>query len=126
MKTAGPVGAAAKSVAEALHPHFLKEEAFALPPLGLLAAIAGGRVTEDMKSILNMTDRLKADMPVMLGEHRAIVGTLEKLERASQAENNREGLEFAEKLKLHARTEEEVLYPAAILVGEYVKLRLGK
>jgi signal-transduction protein with cAMP-binding, CBS, and nucleotidyltransferase domain len=30
---------------------------------------------------------------------------------------------FAEKLKLHARTE-EVLYPAAILIGEYLKLRL--
>jgi len=25
---------------------------------------------------------------------------------------------------LHAQTEEEVLYPAAILVGEYLKLKL--
>jgi hypothetical protein len=31
---------------------------------------------------------------------------------------------FAEKLMLHAKTEEEVLYPAAILVGEYLKLKL--
>jgi hypothetical protein len=31
---------------------------------------------------------------------------------------------FAERLKQHAKTEEEVLYPAAILVGEYLKLRL--
>jgi hypothetical protein len=30
---------------------------------------------------------------------------------------------FAEKLKLHAKNEEEVFYPAAILVGEYLKLR---
>jgi hypothetical protein len=30
---------------------------------------------------------------------------------------------FAEKLKLHAKNEEEVLYPAAILVGEYLKLQ---
>jgi len=27
-------------------------------------------------------------------------------------------------LMLHAKTEEEVLYPAAILVGEYLKLKL--
>jgi len=32
---------------------------------------------------------------------------------------------FAEKLRLHAAIEEEVLYPAAILVGKYVKQRLG-
>jgi len=31
---------------------------------------------------------------------------------------------FAEKLMLHAQTEEEVLYPAAILVGEYLKVKL--
>jgi hypothetical protein len=27
---------------------------------------------------------------------------------------------------LHAQTEEEVLYPAALLIGLYVKLKLGK
>jgi hypothetical protein len=27
-------------------------------------------------------------------------------------------------MRLHAQTEEEVLYPAAILVGRYVKARL--
>jgi len=27
-------------------------------------------------------------------------------------------------LMLHAQTEEEVLYPAAILVGEYLKVKL--
>jgi hypothetical protein len=32
---------------------------------------------------------------------------------------------FAEKLALHAKTEEDVLYPAAILVGEYLKLKLA-
>lgn len=31
---------------------------------------------------------------------------------------------FVEKLVLHARTEEEVLYPASILTGEYIGLKL--
>lgn len=35
-----------------------------------------------------------------------------------------EHAEFAHKLMLHAQTEEEVLYPAALLVGEHIKLRL--
>jgi hemerythrin superfamily protein len=34
--------------------------------------------------------------------------------------------EFARKLILHAQMEEEVMYPAAILVGEYVRLALQK
>jgi hypothetical protein len=31
-----------------------------------------------------------------------------------------------QKLILHAQREEDVYYPASILVGEYVKLRLGR
>ena len=60
----------------------------------------------------------------MLQEHRAIVGALEGLVKAAKAENKLEYVHFAEKLMLHAQNEEEVLYPAAILVGEYLKLKL--
>ena len=53
----------------------------------------------------------------MLEEHKQIVGALENLTHAAKQENKSEYIHFAEKLKLHAQTEEEVLYPAAILVG---------
>jgi hypothetical protein len=33
-------------------------------------------------------------------------------------------MQFAEKLKLHAKTEEQILYPTAILIGEYLKQKL--
>jgi hypothetical protein len=33
---------------------------------------------------------------------------------------------FAQKLILHAPQEDEVYYPASSLVGEYIKLRLGR
>ena len=42
------VGDAAKAVAELLHPHFVKEEAYALPPLGLLALLGKGHVRPEM------------------------------------------------------------------------------
>ena len=45
---------------------------------------------------------------------------------AAEAEKKPEHARFAEKLMLHARTEEEVLYPAALLVSEYLKLKLGQ
>lgn len=54
--TAGKVGPAAKAVAEALHAHFGSEEEYALPPLGLLAALAEGKITPEMAKVLPLTD----------------------------------------------------------------------
>lgn len=120
-KVEGPVGEAARNVATLLHPHFVKEEEYALPPLGLLGPLATGAVTPEMRKVLAMTDRLKADLPEMLAEHKAVVGALRKLIAAAKREDRSEVVHFAEKLMLHARTEEEVLYPTAILIGEYVR-----
>jgi hypothetical protein len=124
-KAPGRVGEAARNVAALLHPHFVKEEEYALPPLGLLVGIAQGTVTPAMQPVLVMTDRLKRELPEMLAEHRVVVTALEKLAEAAKAEKHAEAERFAGKLRVHAETEEQVLYPAAILVGEYVKARLG-
>ena len=62
----------------------------------------------------------------MLKEHREIVARLKILTEATLKENKLDYVQFAEKLMMHAQTEEEVLYPAAILVGEYLKLQLEK
>jgi hypothetical protein len=121
----GKTGEAAKEVAKVLHAHFVKEEEFALPPIGLLAALARGEVDEQMRGVLVMTDRLKAELPEMFREHQAVIAALEKLTAAAKQEKLPEHARFAEKLALHAKTEEDVLYPAAILVGEYLKLKLA-
>ena len=39
-KAPGDIGTAARELAGALHDHFVREEEIALPPLGLLAALA--------------------------------------------------------------------------------------
>lgn len=124
-KVKGRIGEAARAVATLLHPHFVAEEEYALPPLGLLRALAGGPATPEMKDVLPMTDRLAADLPKMLAEHAAIVGALRTLAAAARRDRKPEWARFAEKLVLHAKTEEEVLYPAAILVGESVRRGLG-
>ena len=74
-----------------------------------------------MKSVLTMTDKLKADLPYMFEEHKKIVASLDNLIDVAKKENKILVIHFAEKLKLHAQTEEQVLYPAAILIGEYLK-----
>lgn len=121
----GKVGEAARKVAEALHPHFEKEERIALPPLGLLPDLVEGKIASSMAEVFTMTDALKADLPQMLAEHQAIVAALQKLVDAAKEENEPEAAHFAEKLMLHAQNEEQVSYPTAILIGEYLKLKLS-
>ncbi|SPQ01471.1 conserved hypothetical protein [Candidatus Sulfobium mesophilum] len=125
IRTPGQIGKAAQRVAKILHPHFLKEEEYALPPIGLLKVLTKSKVSKDMKEVLVMTDKLKKDLPNMLGEHKSVVAALKKLVAAAKKEKRHDVVHFAAKLMLHAKTEEEVLYPAAILIGEYVKTRLG-
>ena len=120
----GKTGAAAKEVAKLLHPHFVKEEEYALPQLGLLPALAKGQATAEMKEAVTMGDKLKQDFEQMLSEHRQIVGALDKLQKAAREERRPEVVRFTEALKLHAQTEEEVLYPTSILISEYLKGKL--
>jgi len=119
----GKIGDSAKTIAALLHPHFMKEEEYAMAPLGLLSSLAEGKVTTEMKEVLKMTNRLKADLPQMLEEHKEIVAALKNLIEAAKKEKKMEYARFADKLMLHAKNEEEVLYPAAILVGEYLELK---
>ena len=120
----GRVGEAARTLAAIMHPHFLREDEYAMPPLGLLVRLAQGTVSPEMAEALPLVARLKTEMPLMLEEHQAIKGALLQLKQAADAEGDAECVEFAHRLMLHAQSEEEVLYPAAILVGEYLKLRL--
>jgi hypothetical protein len=122
-KAGGRTGEAARTVARLLHPHFVKEEEYALPPLGLLSDLARGVVAPEMLEVLAMTDKLKGDLRSMLEEHQAIVGALEALASAATAEDYPETAEFARRLMHHATLEEQVMYPAALLVGEYLRRR---
>jgi hypothetical protein len=124
-KAGGQTGEAAKAVAKVLHNHFVKEEAYALPPLGLLAALSGGKVEPAMVDVLELTDKLEAELPTMLSEHQDILAALKKLVEAASTEGKPEIVRFAEKLMLHAEAEEQVAYPAALLVGRYVKAKLA-
>ena len=121
----GEVGEAAKTVARLMHPHFVKEDQIALPPLGLLAALARSEWSAEMAEVLALTEQLEAELPQMLVEHQTIVAALNKLREAAARAGRADIIAFAEALVEHARTEEEVMYPAAVLVGQVVRQRLG-
>jgi hypothetical protein len=130
IKEGGKIGEAAKAVADILHPHFEKEEEYALPPLGLLSFLLSedqgeGKIIEMKNNVIFMADKLKTDLSHMIEEHNEIVAALNNLIELAKIENKTELVQFAEKLKLHAKTEEQVLYPTAILIGKYLKLKFN-
>jgi hypothetical protein len=123
-KLAGPVGEAARELATILHPHFVREEQIGLPPLGLLAPLARGEFVPEMRDVLPLTDSLRAELPGMLEEHKAIRAATIRLGDVARAANNTAVVHLAEQLKLHAQSEEELFYPAALLVGDLVRARM--
>ena len=121
----GRIGEQMRKLSALLAPHFRKEESFALPQLGLLARLARGELHPDMAQVLAHCDWMRNNLAALVAEHRSIAGAAEELLAAAREEQRAEYALFAEKLLNHARMEEEVLYPAAIIVGDYLRLRLA-
>src|SRR5512134_1407148 len=105
-KIAGPVGAAARELADVLHPHFVREEEIALPPLGLLAPLARGEKIADAGAVeaLKMCDALRQELPRMLEEHVRIRAAVQKLARVAREEKAVPQQQLAEALSGHALT----------------------
>lgn len=125
-RVGGKVGEEGRALAALPHPHSAREEASALPPLGLLRSLAGGGVTPEVGRVLSMTDALKVNLPQMLLEHEQVVVALHRLVVTAQGESRLEIARFAEKLKVHLALEEQVLSPTALVLGEDVRRRLGR
>lgn len=120
----GRTGAAARALEKLLGPHFRKEEQYALPLLGLLPSLAGGKRPDDAQSAIAMSGRLKQELPGMLREHAAIATAVERLRAAAASERRNDVVQFADMLASHAQQEEQIHYPSAVLVGQYLRSML--
>ena len=126
MKAGGKTGEAARAVMKVLQPHMAREEEFVLPALALLGPLAAGQFSPEMAAVLESVEDFRTELPRMLEEHSAIVAALRSLMQAAAEEQQTGCNRFAQKLILHAQGEEEILYPAALLVGEILKARLAR
>lgn len=122
----GPVGEAARALVRVLQTHLAKEEKYALPPLGLLTLLSTGHVSDGMAEALTLTEKLRTDLPRILAEHQEIAGAAERLAAAARGAKKDEYVRLAETLLHHTQIEGEVLYPASLLVGEYLKCKLNR
>ena len=121
----GPLGEAARKVAQIMSGHMMREEKFALRPLGLLTALARGETPADLAEVVKLTQALRLEMPQMLDEHRQVAQALHVLAGNAEAAGKPEYVALAEEMLVHAHLEEDVLYPAAALVGKYAALVRG-
>lgn len=106
--------------------HFKEEENIILPPLGLLPALAKGEIPKESQDLPLFTDQLKTQMDHMSAEHQLIKAYIEELKQASKKENLPAISIFENEVSQHATSEEEIFFPASILVGEYLKLKAGE
>jgi putative N-acetylmannosamine-6-phosphate epimerase len=116
-KIGGKVGKAARHVAELLHPHFERENELALPVIGVTRELAQDETSPDFAKALQLADKFKDEYEKLLQEHAEIVKALDGLEKAANAAKKRAASEFVKKLKLHAKTEEDLTYPAVLMAG---------
>lgn len=123
IRRGGSIGQAAERVAEVLHPHFESENELAIPIVGLLRELAEGRESPDFAKGLKLYEKFKREYPRMLQEHAEIVDALKRLEAVAKKAKNREAIGFARKLKLHAKIEEDLTYPAVLMAGKLLKQR---
>ncbi len=105
-------------------PHIRKEEEVAFPPLDLLGTLASKEVTTELAGIIKLTDRLEDELPGFIYQHDVMRDALQKMNDEAMKEQKHEYASLAKRLLRHMLAEEQILYPAAILVGEYIKHRL--
>lgn len=116
-------GRIAVELYDLLDHHFQEEEDYVLPPLGLLVSLSGDSLPENTTAILRMIDKLKAQSPHMSAEHQMIKLLVNDLRNTAKVEGHAEVEIFRNDLLKHAQMEEEILFPAALLIGEYLRIK---
>ena len=122
----GPIGQAVRALLDALQPHQVAEETYALPPLAVLQALSESEIPAEASAVIMMVERLRQELPTMHQEHRAIAALLQNLVTAAREEQNDEIEALSDMVTLHIEMEERILYPAALLVGELLRLKLRR
>lgn len=119
-----PVGAAASKALAVLKAHYAKEEAFVLPPLGLLPRIAKGEISKDMKPAIAMGDRVRASWSEFQNDHIEITSLMNELIEAGMSTHNDELVRLATRIASQSLNHIEVVQPTTIFIGDYLRQRL--
>ena len=100
--------------------HFREEEEYVFPVLGVLPALSEGHIPPNADSIIGLARKYQSNAVKLLAEHQMITTLLEKY-RLLSGDSSVDA--FKKQLEQHALTEEQIYFPAVVLVAEYLKLR---
>src|SRR5487761_35473 len=117
-------GKAVKELLEVLEPHFEKEEKVAMPVLGSLSQLVSGEHVSNLIEIADSQGALLQEYGNMFQEHQILKQFIERAKTEANRDGHEEVSELLDALVHHARVEEEVLYPAALLAGTLAKCLL--
>ncbi len=114
----GKTGILAEDIAKKLQAHMEKEETLVMPLLGLLPDLMSKKPSAtSAKRATRLYSEMKKEYSGMLNGHREIFKLLSRLKKVGAEEGHLTAVRFAETLETHAKEEEEILYPAALLAG---------
>jgi len=115
-------------VLRVLEPHLKKENELAMPILGSLAELVSSKNVSRMK--LQELDELREafliEYKTMFEEHSDLRSLISEAKQHAYKEKHRDVADLLDALALHARIEEEVLYPAALIVGTHARYLLQR
>ncbi len=125
-KLGGKTSQALERLVEVMHHHFIYEEEKSFPVLALIKDLALNphppKVDPEIaKEAIKLALYLETHYDDMVKEHDKVNKAAEELAEVALDEDKASAVEFCEILKNHAKVEEEVTYPAVILVGRYLR-----
>jgi hypothetical protein len=119
-----PVGPAAQAALEVLKAHIVRENTYIMPPLTLLAKLADGKITPDMKWAIAMADRVKADREEIFQEHTRITDAMNALLLAADQANDTSAAEFAHGAVADSLSDIELQLPMTLVIGDLLRSKL--
>ncbi len=119
----GEIGRTAMAAFRRMQSHYLKDQEYALPPLKLLPTVAAGNVTGEIDQIQTMCNRLKRQLPALIEENDTIIRELGQLADVATIEEKPEYRDLARQLIRFLEREKHILYPASVLMGEYIRVK---
>jgi hypothetical protein len=117
----GEVGQAAMAAFRHMQSHFVKDQEYALPPLKLLPTVAASNVNKEIDQIQTMCDRLKRNLSELIDEDNLIIDELSRLADVAAREQKSEYHDLALRFIRFLEMEKDVLYPATLLIGEFIR-----
>ena len=123
-KRPAPVGPIAEKALEMVKRHIQRENEYILPPLTLLAALAEGKVTNEMRWAIEMADKVKANREDIFIEHSRITDIMSALLSAAETAGDTEAADAAKAMVAGSLGDMEVEEPTTMLIGEYLRSRL--